>query len=162
MEHFPPTTTQPTQDDSFCFFTIGYQGKSFDTYLHSLMENNIKLLCDVRKNPVSRKQGFSKTQLTKTLKNFGIEYVHIPELGIPSQKRRYLRTQQAYERLFKEYENTILKNNSWAIDRLYQIFLDKKRIAITCFEADVCMCHRGRIVNALTKLQDWKYEIQHL
>ncbi|WP_336288614.1 DUF488 domain-containing protein [Bartonella sp. CB60] len=159
MEHEqPPIAT----DESFCLFTIGYEKKSLDNYLHCLMENNIKTLCDVRKNPISRKHGFSKTQLAKAVQSCNIEYMHIPELGIASEKRRNLKTQKDYEHLFEDYQNTTLKNNSCAIDKLYQIFLAKKRIAITCFEADVCMCHRGQIVSALTKSQDWKYEIKHI
>ena len=32
--------------------TIGYEGRSIDEYLNLLIKNNIKLLCDVRKNPI--------------------------------------------------------------------------------------------------------------
>ncbi|WP_455475015.1 DUF488 domain-containing protein [Bartonella sp. B30(2025)] len=160
MEHEQHTI--PAKDESLCLFTIGYEKKSLNDYLKCLMENNIKTLCDVRKNPVSRKQGFSKTQLEKAVQSFDIKYMHIPELGIVSEKRRNLKTQQDYELLFEDYQNTTLKNNSCAIDKLYQIFLAKKRIAITCFEADVCMCHRGQIALALTQLQDWQYEIKHI
>ncbi|WP_375634832.1 DUF488 family protein, partial [Bartonella sp. MM100QHHN] len=85
-----------------------------------------------------------------------------PELGIASEKRRNLKTQKDYDRLFKNYQNTTLKNNFCAINKLYQIFLNKKRVAITCFEANVCMCHRGQLALALTQLPDWKYEIKHI
>ncbi|EJF88313.1 hypothetical protein ME1_00771 [Bartonella vinsonii subsp. arupensis OK-94-513] len=150
------------KDENFCFFTIGYEGKSFEDYLNQLIKNNIKLLCDVRKNPISRKYGFSKRQLEKAVNNIDIEYMHMPELGIASEKRRNLKTQKDYDRLFEDYQNTTLKNNSCAINKLYQIFLNKRRVAITCFESDVCMCHRGRIALALTQLQGWKYEIKHI
>ncbi|WP_375687921.1 MULTISPECIES: DUF488 family protein [unclassified Bartonella] len=151
-----------SKDESFCFYTIGYEGASFDDYLNRLIRNNVKLLCDVRKNPISRKYGFSQRQLSNNVAKFGIEYVHIPELGIVSEKRQNLNTQKDYECLFEDYQNTILKNNSNAISRLYQLFLDNKRIAITCFEANVCMCHRGRIALALTQLPNWNYEIKHI
>ncbi len=85
--------------------------------------------------------------------------MHMPELGITSEKRRNLKTQKDYDRLFEDYQNTTLKNNSCAINKLYQIFLNKKRVAITCFEANVCMCHRGQLALALTQLSDWKYEL---
>ncbi len=55
------------------------------------MENNIKTLCDVRKNLISRKRGFSKRQLEKAVRNIDIEYIHMPELGIASEKRRNLK-----------------------------------------------------------------------
>ncbi|OPB28393.1 DUF488 domain-containing protein [Bartonella sp. WD12.1] len=151
-----------SEDETFCFFTIGYEGKSFENYLNRLIKNNIKTLCDVRKNPLSRKYGFSKTQLSKTVNALGIEYRHIPELGIISEKRQDLKTQKDYERLFQDYNNTTLKNNHLAIEKLCQLFLDKKRIAITCFEENVCMCHRGQIAQALSKRPQWKYIIKHI
>ncbi len=46
----------------------------------------------------------------------------MPELGIASKKRRNLKTQKDYDRLFEDYQNTTLKDNSCAINKLYQIF----------------------------------------
>ncbi|WP_375695226.1 DUF488 family protein [Bartonella sp. AC90GZZY] len=77
-----------TKDEKFCFFTIGYEGKLLENYLNFLMKNNIKILCVVRKNLISRKRGFSKGQLEKAVRNIDIEYIHMPELGIASEKRR--------------------------------------------------------------------------
>ena len=91
-----------------------------------------------------------------------MEYVHLPELGIASEKRQELITQADYNRLFNSYEKNELKKNTIALDELFKIFKTKKRIAITCFEAEVCMCHRGRIVKALSERPDWQYEISHI
>ena len=68
-------------------YTIGYEGISLEEYLNKLILNDIKVLCDVRKNSVSMKYGFSKVQLQKACEGVGIKYVHIPELGIDSDKR---------------------------------------------------------------------------
>lgn len=46
-------------DDSTTFLTIGYEGISLERYLNKLIRNNVKLLCDVRKNSLSMKYGFS-------------------------------------------------------------------------------------------------------
>lgn len=149
-------------DNSFRFFTIGYEGSSFEGYLNRLIKNNVTTLVDVRRNPLSRKYGFSKTTLSETLKKLGIEYVHIPELGIPSDKRQELKTQADYDRLFDSYEEHELKENTNALKQLFDIFLDRKRVAITCFEAHVCMCHRGRVAKALSQLPEWQYNISHI
>jgi hypothetical protein len=145
-----------------CFFTIGYEGKSFEHYLNQLIRNNVKVLCDVRKNPLSRKFGFSKKALSDALNRLGIGYVHIPALGIESEKRQELHTQTDYNLLFDEYEKTTLRSNKDAIDQLVQVVEDKKRVAITCFELDQCMCHRGRVAQALARHPQWNYEIRHL
>lgn len=73
-------------------FTIGYEGISLETYLNRLIENDVKLLVDVRSNPLSMKYGFSKNTLNKYCQSIGIEYEHIPEVGIQSQERKHLST----------------------------------------------------------------------
>ncbi|WP_200885350.1 DUF488 family protein [Jejuia pallidilutea] len=50
-------------ENDITLFTIGYEGISLEHYLNKLIRNNIKLLCDVRKNALSMKYGFSKSQL---------------------------------------------------------------------------------------------------
>lgn len=151
----------PTQS-GHRFFTIGYEGKSFEQYLNQLIQNNVKLLCDVRKNPLSRKYGFSKSTLSETLQRLGIVYIHLPALGIVSDKRRTLATPDDYFRLFDEYEATTLQENESALEQLIELVKTHKRIAITCFEAEECMCHRGRVAKALQALPEWQYKVEHL
>lgn len=145
-----------------CFFTIGYEGSSLEGYLNRLIKNNVKTLVDVRRNPLSRKFGFSKRMLSETVKKLGIGYVHIPELGIASERRQELNTQADYDRLFNSYDRQELKQNGKALQNLFNIFLNDKRVAITCFEASVCMCHRGRVAKAMSAFPDWKYDIHHI
>jgi uncharacterized protein (DUF488 family) len=148
-------------DDSFAFFTIGYEGHSIDSYLQLLIKNNIKLLCDVRKNPVSMKYGFSKNQLIKFLGNFQIKYAHIPELGIDSDKRQELATPDDYNKLFKSYYKNIPGNLN-QIEQLINLFKQYKRIAITCFESDYKFCHRHKITEYLQNQKDWTYNVIHI
>lgn len=145
-----------------CFFTIGYEGKSLEQYLNQLIKSNIHVLCDVRKNAFSRKYGFSKTRMQDALTKVGIKYIHIPELGIISEKRQSLKTQDDYDQLFDEYEKSTLTKETEALNKLYKIFRDHKRVAITCFEAEPCECHRSRIAKALSNLPEWQHPIEHL
>jgi len=48
--------------------TIGYEGRSLEGYLNLLIQGSVTLLCDVRRNPISRKYGFSKGTLAKAVK----------------------------------------------------------------------------------------------
>ena len=127
--------------------TIGYEGKTLDEFLYKLIRNKINVLVDVRKNAFSRKYGFSKTTLQKTLEKMGIEYLHMPELGIVSDKRRELRTFEDYQALFREYYPT-LDEKKESLNRLIEMGKEKK-IALMCFEADVRYCHRGQIAKWL-------------
>ena len=143
-------------------FTIGYEGISFDAYLSRLVANNIKLLCDVRRNPLSRKYGFSKSTLRDAVESLGIRYMHIPELGISSEKRRTLETRADYEKLFRDYECTTIANGGDKISEVAALLRLHRRIALTCFEADVCMCHRSRIATALARSPKPPSAIKHL
>ena len=85
--------------------TIGYESRSLDQYLNMLLQAGVTLLCDVRRNAVSRKYGFAKSTLGNACARLGIRYEHLPELGISSERRRALVDRSDYSRLFREYEN---------------------------------------------------------
>jgi uncharacterized protein (DUF488 family) len=143
-------------------FSIGYEGKSLEHYLNQLIINDVKLLCDVRKNSLSMKYGFSKSQLKHACENVGINYLHIPELGIVSEKRQALNSLNDYQVLFKEYEKTVLIENKEYLLSINDLLKKYSRVALTCFEATECMCHRGRVVKALANQPNWNIPIQHL
>ena len=129
-------------------FTIGYESKSIDFYLNELVENNIKMLCDVRKNPLSMKYGFSKKQLSNYCKKVGVDYMHIAGLGIDSEKRQNLNSKKDYKILFNEYEKS-LSTKSELLTQVEQLLHKYVRIALTCFEKDHESCHRSCITNFL-------------
>ncbi|MDR2086494.1 MAG: DUF488 family protein [Dysgonamonadaceae bacterium] len=139
-----------------CLFTIGYEGKTLETYINLLIINNIKVLCDVRKNPLSKKWGFSKSLLKDACEKVDIKYVHIPQLGIESEERHNLKTFSDYKRLFETYEKTtLIANNSYLLS-IIEILRENQRVALTCFEKDVSMCHRGVIAKNLMTLDALK------
>ena len=138
-------------------FTIGYEGKSLEFYLELLIKNDVRVLCDVRKNAYSQKYGFKKHQLERACKGVGIKYIHIPELGIESDMRRNLSSQVDYDALFDYYEkNTLLKN--WdCLLRVRNIIDQEGRVALTCFEQNPKQCHRSRVAKALMSLEGVNY-----
>lgn len=149
-------------DDTTTLFTIGYEGISLENYLLKLVKNNVKLLVDVRRNAKSMKFGFSKTLLKKYCNSLGIEYKHIPEVGIVSDKRKNLTSQEDYERLFTEYRNTTLKETKPAQIDILKLLNEYKRVALTCFEAEPCQCHRTHLANSLCENPEFSYPLIHL
>lgn len=144
------------------FATIGYEGLQIEEYINKLLAEDIRLLVDVRKNPLSRKYGFSKNKMKELTGKVGIEYIHMPELGIVSDKRKALKTRHDYEMLFREYEQTTLKDQPAAVLRLLELYEEKKRVAITCFEECHTMCHRHKVADAVRQLDDGSLEITNL
>lgn len=143
-------------------FTIGYEGISLEAYLNKLILNDIHVLCDVRRNPLSMKYGFSKSQLQKACAGVGIEYVHIPEVGIESDKRQELNSQADYDKLFEFYKTKILINNVAKQKEILNLLIRKKRIALTCFEANIYLCHRKHLAESIAKMEGFNYTLIHI
>ena len=137
--------------------TIGYEGVSFECYVNKLIRNNVHLLCDVRYNAFSRKFGFSKKMLSNILPKIGITYMNFPELGIESKKRK--NAAKGYTDLFKDYRLT-LPDRQMGLERLMTALNDKKRVALTCFEAEPHCCHRHCISDWLEAEQGC--HVEHL
>jgi uncharacterized protein (DUF488 family) len=130
-------------------FTLGYEGIHFEEYVNKLIRNNVKLLCDVRRNPLSRKFGFSQRSLATLLPKMGIQYQHLPELGIESENRKQLNSMSDYEALFAQYRKTLPSKVS-GLDRVMGMLNQQKRIALTCFEKESHSCHRHCVSDFLT------------
>jgi uncharacterized protein (DUF488 family) len=129
-------------------YTIGYEGIVIDTFIQELKKSGIKQIIDVRRNPISRKSGFSKNKLMERLLSDEISYIHIPELGIPSSMRKNLQFKEDYIRLFNEYETKLLPEAQSQKEFLIQL-LQKTPSALLCFEADHEYCHRSRLANII-------------
>ncbi len=122
--------------------TIGYEGKSIDRFLLTLVENKIGKLIDVRKNPFSMKYGYTKSQLEKELKSLGISYIHLPELGIDSDQRQNL-SERGFVELFQRYAMELGAKED-LLDTIKSL-AQKEKVALMCFEAKESDCHRGVI-----------------
>jgi len=142
--------------------TIGYEGKCLETYLNQLLQAGVTLLCDVRRNPLSRKYGFSKGTLSHACEGVGIRYEHLPQLGIASAERRDLKTQADYDALFEDYEHKSLPLQSESLAQIQAWIKEGERVALTCFELHPHQCHRHCVAEALEKRVRNKLKAQHL
>ena len=143
-------------------FTIGYEGISLEEYLNRLLKNDIKVLVDVRCNPLSMKYGFSKSQLQRYCDSLGIKYIHIPEVGIQSEQRQELNTQADYDKLFAIYRQNNLTKTIDSQIKILNLLKEHKRIALTCFEANICQCHRKYLAESIENLPNFEYEVKHI
>lgn len=143
-------------------FTIGYEGISLEEYLVRLLKNDVKVLVDVRNNPLSMKYGFSKSLLKRNCENLGIAYMHFPEVGIQSEQRQELNNQNDYDKLFTVYRKNNLSKTIKAQTDILDLLKQNKRIALTCFEANICQCHRKHLAEAIEKLPGFDYEVEHI
>lgn len=150
---------RPDNDDRN-IYTIGYEGRLAEEFMNELFSRNINVLIDVRNNSNSRKFGFSKNKLEEMCKALGIQFVHIPELGIESSKRKNLETAEDYRQLFEEYDNETLPARQEELKHIYDLFEKHDRIALMCYENNPEECHRSKISDKLE--QDFKAPIEHV
>jgi len=142
--------------------TIGYEGRSLENYLNELLCAGVTLLCDVRRNPLSRKYGFSKGTLAKACGGVGIRYEHLPELGIDSSERQSLATQADYDALFAAYERVTLPCRTEALEKILGWIAADERVALTCYERLPQQCHRARVAAALERSARLMRAVKHL
>ena len=142
--------------------TIGYEGRSLENYLNELLRDGVTLLCDVRRNPLSRKYGFSKGTLSKACEGVGVRYEHLAELGIASDQRQELRTQADYDALFAEYVRDTLPHQYAALDTIRAWMTAGERVALTCYERLPQQCHRQSVARALERGSSASLMARHL
>lgn len=125
-------------------FTSGYEGLQIDGFLDRLVQSGIRRLIDVRSNPVARRFGFHRSTLERLTRHLEIEYVHLPELGIPSNERQDLSDQCDRDQLFDRYELITLARNEPAIERTAELMTERPSVLV-CMESCHERCHRSRL-----------------
>ncbi|MEE9118889.1 MAG: DUF488 family protein, partial [Calditrichia bacterium] len=138
------------QRDRKGVYSLGYEGRSIDEFLMRLIQEKIQVLADVRNKPWSMKFGFKKQVLQSFCNGLGIEYINLPELGIPGNLRKHLETKKDYDILFKRYKKFIKQKENELYNMMH--ISEKKRIALMCFEKDPEFCHRTIIARELARM----------
>jgi uncharacterized protein (DUF488 family) len=131
--------------------TIGYQATTVPAFLHSLTQEGVELLVDVRAVASSRRPGFSKTALAANLASVGIDYLHLRGLGTPADGRAAARAGRHAEMhaIFREHLGT--EQAQAELETLAGIVRGGRRVCLLCYEADPAECHRTLVVEALRK-----------
>lgn len=128
--------------------TIGYERDTPEGFLRRLEADGVGVLCDVRRDPVSRKRGFSKRALAESCVRAGLRYEHLPHLGIAREKRRAIGTPAEREAVFDEYEAGLRADRgTLAVIRAW--VESGERVALACYERDPAECHRHRLARVL-------------
>lgn len=142
-------------------FTIGYEGLDQRQFLAHLAHHGVNVVADVRKVPISRKKGFSKSALTETLQGKSIEYINIQELGAPKEIRDELYASGDYNRFFTKYLKTISTKND-QLQSIHSLVVSGKKVALLCFERDPQKCHRNVVASEIQKLDGNGLAVKHI
>lgn len=128
-------------------YTVSYEGRSLDGFLHDLRGHGVRVLVDVREAPISRKPGFSKTALAASLDDAGVGYVHMRALGCPKPIRDAYRDDGDWSR-YTVLFNKHLQRQETALAELSELAAAEPA-ALMCYEADFNRCHRTYVARAV-------------
>jgi uncharacterized protein (DUF488 family) len=130
-------------------FTVGYEGYDIDDFVKYLKKRGVKLIADLRKNPISRKKGFSKNKLAENLRARNIDYRHLPGLGVPTHWRQQAKAEQiTREKMFQDYVKQILPAAKVELKELKEL-ASQGGLALLCYEKDYKDCHRYFVAKRL-------------
>ena len=131
-------------------YTMGYEGRSVDSFFDYLLREGIMAILDVRARPISRKYGFAKKSMSAIAEKLGVGYCHHPQVGIPSDKRKGLTDYASYQQLLESYEQDFLPGRQREISEL-AVAVGQRPSALVCMERDANWCHRSRLAKAVSK-----------
>jgi uncharacterized protein (DUF488 family) len=110
-------------------FTIGYQGRTIDSFVLTLRDAGVTTLVDLREKPYSRMPGFSKSKLREALEASGIGYQ-----WMGSQLGGFTCTREMW------------KEGCGVLAKMAQA---GEEVAIMCMERDWQQCHRAKLTEIL-------------
>jgi uncharacterized protein (DUF488 family) len=128
--------------------TIGYERAPLADVIKRLQDGGVELLIDVRAVAASRRAGFSKTMLSGSLAEAGIEYRHLRDLGTPKDGRiaaragRHAEMQAIFNKHMLEPEALGALETAISLTGI-------KRACLLCFEHDPTHCHRNLIAERI-------------
>jgi uncharacterized protein (DUF488 family) len=141
-------------------FTIGYEGRTPNELAAILKGTGVTRVADVRRLPLSRKPGFSKSALAAFLSSHGIEYVGVPKLGTPPAIRNHYKQSDDFARLKRDYL-AYLRTQGPAIAELRELAA-LGGCCLLCFERDPARCHRSILAGVLSSGPGFTFRIEHL
>ncbi len=140
--------------------TAGYEGLTQEEFFQLLTSHGVEGLVDVRGRPVSRKKGFSKSQLEQAAAENGLHYTLFADLGAPKHVVDDYRLDRDWER-FRERFLTHLEKQTDAVTRLAAL-ARQQRCCLMCYEANFNQCHRTLVADAVKRFLPSAYRIEHL
>ena len=143
------------------FYTIGYEGLDPKQFITYITRHGIDVVADIRKLPVSRKKGFSKTALKESLGDKSIDYLNFQQLGAPKALRDELYQSGDYDRFFKKYQDNISDKDDH-LNSIHSLVDRGKKVALLCFERDPKKCHRKVVAEEIQKLDGNGLTIKHI
>ena len=131
-------------------FTIGYEQATQAQVIGALKAAGVKLVIDVRAVAASRRAGFSKGVLAASLKEEGVDYLHLKALGTPKAGREAARAGRT-EEMRRIFEGHLAEPEAVTAFEGAAELAEARPAALLCYEADPACCHRRILTDRLAQ-----------
>ncbi len=128
-------------------YTIGYEGATQAEVIAALERAGVRRVIDVRQLPLSRRPGFSKSSLAASLREHGIDYVHLRALGTPKPGRDAAKKGDRVT-LEAVYAGQLELPEAQVAAAQMRALAAEMPSALLCYERDPCVCHRRLLLAA--------------
>lgn len=129
-------------------FTIGYEGATQAEFIAALQAAGVARVIDVRAIAASRRPGFSKTILSNSLREAGIDYRHLRSLGTPAAGREAARAGR-HDDLRRIYSGQLQLPEAQAEAAILLDQAAEMPSALLCYERAPGHCHRTLLIQAV-------------
>ena len=131
-------------------FTIGYEQATQAQVIGALKAAGVTLVIDVRAVAASRRAGFSKGVLAASLKDEGVDYLHLRALGTPKAGREAAHAGRT-EEMRHIFEAHLAEPDAVVALADAAALAEKRPAALLCYEADPARCHRRILTDRLAE-----------
>jgi uncharacterized protein (DUF488 family) len=130
--------------------TVGHSNRALHDFLRLLGAHRVQLVADVRRHPASRRHPhFAGAALERSLREAGVGYAHLPELGGMREALASSPHLALEEGAFRGYaDHTASDEFARGLARLLELAA-RQAVACMCAEADPAHCHRSLLADAL-------------
>ena len=121
--------------------TIGYERAALVDFIAALRAADVATLIDIRAKAWSRRGEFTARKLAASLKEAGIDYLHLPALGSPDAARDAAKSGDLarFETLYRAQLAT--EAAQAALDRVAEMAAAAP-VCLMCYEREPSECHR--------------------
>jgi uncharacterized protein (DUF488 family) len=145
-----PVKREPREARATTLYTIGHSTRALDEFIAILRAHAVTRVVDVRTVPRFRHNPqFNKDSLPGSLREAGLDYVHMPGLGglrHPKPDSLNVGWRNDSFRGYADYMQTPAFEEN--LERLIDL-AEGERVALMCAEAVPWRCHRSLIADAL-------------
>lgn len=144
-------------------YTIGTNKWCFSDWLETLKEHDITLVISVKRNNFTWVVPFKEEVLEVTLRENGIGYISLPDLGPTRKLRKRAKEDGVWAHFASQYTLQLMYNEiTRAVIRTLLDLLDEnEHCVLLCVETFPDRCHRRLLAEYITKFFP-RFEFKHI